>query len=162
MSKKILYIDMDGVIADFDGAIKKYLPDLETGDDFPDYESRAVRVEALCIDKPTIFSELQPIPGAIQSVIELSVLFDIYFLSTPMWCVPQSFMCKRLWIEKYFGPVGEKRLILTHRKDLVIGDYLIDDRIRHGAGEFTGYHIHFGKNGFRDWKDVFIYLQKRA
>ena len=40
MKKKILYLDMDGVIADFDLAIKEICPELETSDNFPDYETR--------------------------------------------------------------------------------------------------------------------------
>ena len=37
-----------------------------------------------------------------------------------------------------------KRMFITHRKDLLIGDYLIDDRIKNGAGEFKGELIRFG------------------
>ena len=52
----------------------------------------------------------------------------------------------------------QKRLILTHRKDLLIGDYLIDDRLKNGAGEFKGELIHFGTIKFPDWKTVLEYL----
>ena len=65
---------------------------------------------------------------------------------------------KILWIEKYFGNSFRKKLILTHRKDLNIGDYLIDDRTSHGAGNFSGKHIHFGSEEFPDWEAVEKYL----
>lgn len=71
-----------------------------------------------------------------------------------MWLVPESFTGKRLWVEEHFGELATKRLILTHRKDLAIGDYLIDDRKANGAGEFTGVHIHFGTEHFPNWRKV--------
>ena len=37
-----------------------------------------------------------------------------------------------------------KKIILTHRKDLVSGDYLIDDRSKNGASEFCDEWIQFG------------------
>ena len=37
-------------------------------------------------------------------------------------------------------------MIITHRKDLLIGDYLIDDRTANGAGNFKGTNLHFGWN----------------
>ncbi len=66
---------------------------------------------------------------------------------------------KRIWIEKHFGLKAKKRLILTHRKDLNIGDYLIDDRLRNGASEFKGEHIHFATEKFPDWECTFEYLE---
>ena len=45
---------------------------------------------------------------------------------------------------------NKKKLFLTHRKDLLMGDILIDDNLWNGAKDFPGTHIHFGKNGF-DW-----------
>ena len=32
----------------------------------------------------------------------------------------------------------------THRKDLLIGDYLIEDRLANGAKDFKGELINFG------------------
>ena len=48
--------------------------------------------------------------------------------------------------------------MLTHRKDLLIGDYLIDDRPFNGAKEFTGEWIHFGSKGFENWDKVLLYI----
>jgi hypothetical protein len=44
-------------------------------------------------------------------------------------------MDKRIWIERYFGKLATN-LILTQRKGLNIGEYLVDDRTWNGAGEF--------------------------
>ena len=48
------------------------------------------------------------------------------------------------WIEKYFGQIFYKKITMTHSKDLVIGDYLIDDRLANGAKDFNGELIRFG------------------
>ena len=69
-------------------------------------------------------------------------------------------MHKRLWVAKYFDEkLIRKRLILSHHKQLLIGDYLIDDRRFNGASEFQGEWIHFGSEQFPDWKSVLDYLQ---
>ncbi len=160
MKKEILYIDMDGVVADFDAGVKALCPGLETGDNYGDYQGRHNRVNEVCEANPDIFHNLPPIEGAIESVNELFDLnlFEIYFLSVPMWNVPDSFTGKRIWLEKHFGKRAEFRLILTHRKDLNVGHYLVDDRLRHGVSEFTGKHIHFGSIMFPDWMATKQYL----
>jgi hypothetical protein len=40
-----------------------------------------------------------------------------------------------------------------------MGDYLIDDRTKNGAGEFSGELIQFGGKDFPDWKSVLNYLK---
>ena len=35
-------------------------------------------------------------------------------------------------------------MFITHRKDMLIGDYLIDDRLANGAGNFKGELLRFG------------------
>ena len=72
----------------------------------------------------------------------------------------QAWMHKRLWVAKHFNEkLIRKRLILCHHKQLLIGDYLIDDRRFNGASEFKGEWIHFGSDQFPDWKSVLIYLR---
>ncbi len=103
-------------------------------------------------------NNLFPLEGAIEAVNQLFPLYDLYFLSSPMWGVPESYIGKRIWIEKQFGVLAKKRLILSHRKDLHIGDFLVDDRTRNGAGDFKGFHIHFGTPAFPDWKTTLAFL----
>jgi hypothetical protein len=38
------------------------------------------------------------------------------------------------------------------------GDYLIDDRPKHGASSFEGEWIEFGSEAFPDWPTVVDYL----
>lgn len=158
MKKKILYLDLDGVVADFDKAIKTLCPDIDISPEYSDAKSRSAKVDELCNRNPDIFHDLDPVEGAIDAVNQLFGLFDVYFLSTAMWKVPGSFTGKRVWVEKHFGDKSIKRLILTHRKDLNLGDYLVDDRTKNGAGEFQGFHIHFRTEKFPDWTATLNFL----
>jgi len=153
--KEIVYVDMDGVVADFDSKLHELCPELHH---ITDPEERSNLVDEHCEANPDIFHTLSPIKDAIESVMKLSDHYEVYFLSTPMWNVPNSFTGKRLWIRDHFGEWANKRLILTHRKDLNIGHYLIDDRLKNGAAEFKGNHIHFGTPRFPDWNAVLEYL----
>jgi 5'(3')-deoxyribonucleotidase len=156
MKKKILYIDMDGVIADFDEGIALICKNPKTLPDFKTWDSK---VDYICANYSDFFHNIPPIIGAIDAVKYLMQQYEVYFLSTPMWDVPNSYIGKRIWIEKHFPLEGKKRLILTHRKDLQIGAYLIDDRLRNGVENFTGKHIHFGTEEFANWEAVLTFLE---
>lgn len=158
----ILYIDMDGVVASFHGAVGKLAPDLYLGDG-PDYEERSKKVDKLCRENPNIFRTLEPIEGSKEAIRELRKTFEIYFLSTPMWAVPESYADKRIWLEEHYGGWAHKKLILTHRKDLNRGDFLIDDTRRNGVEGFQGEHIHiFTDPRFPNWSSVTNYLTAKV
>ena len=143
---KILYVDIDGVLANFNkGVANSGLAQK--------YKGRPDKI-------PGVYKNLTLIEGAKISVEKLfnSGLYDIYFLSSAPWDNPRAWTHKRLWIEKHFGPQTRKRLILSHRKDLQTGDYLIDDSPRNGAIDFNGKWIHFGSEEFPSWKDVLNFL----
>ncbi len=58
-------------------------------------------------------------------------------------------------------------MIIIHRKDLLIGDYLIHYRTARGAGDFCGVHLHFGQdyqnnyrdNDFPNWNEIIAYFE---
>ena len=59
------------------------------------------------------------------------------------------------YLDKYYC----KRLILSHHKNLLRGDYIIDDRGKHGTSGFKGEWLCFGSEEFPDWDSVLKYLQ---
>jgi 5'(3')-deoxyribonucleotidase len=145
MNKKIVYIDMDGVIVDFESGIEKLKKE-----DLILYKENYSKA-------PYIFSKMLPIPGAIDAVKKLSEKFDVYILSSPGWGNASAWSDKYEWINKYL-PEMRKRLILSSQKHLNCGDYLIDDRLANGSEKFTGELIHFGNGKFKDWSFVLSYL----
>ena len=154
--KRILYVDMDGVIADFIGKIHELHPEICI-DDADEYQRE---IDDLCFKNPLIFDDLKPIVEGIEAVKILMEIYDVYFLSTPMWEIPESYTSKRRWLFKYFEEDCKKKLILTHRKDLQRGAFLIDDRLTNGSEDFQGFHIHYGQFPFEDWNKVFKFLVK--
>jgi 5'(3')-deoxyribonucleotidase len=145
--KKIVYIDMDNVLVDFKSGIAR-LPQ-ETVEKYGDDMD----------DVPGIFSMMDPMPGAIDAFHRIAEKYDTYILSTAPWENPLALSDKVIWVKRYLGDVAKKRLIISHHKNLNRGDYLIDDRTRHGASEFIGEHIHFGTEKFPDWESVLQYLE---
>lgn len=39
-----------------------------------------------------------------------------------------------------------------------MGDFLVDDRLKNGASEFKGEHIHFGTEKYPNWEIIYDYL----
>ena len=148
--KKTLYIDMDNVLVDFPSGIQRLSPDVQLA--FKD------RFD----DAPGIFALMDPVPHAIESFHELAEQFDTYILSTSPWENPSAWSDKLIWVKSHLGKAAHKRLILTHHKNLNVGDFLVDDRTKNGADRFQGEHIHFGSPRFADWPSVVSYLRERA
>jgi 5'-nucleotidase len=160
-NKKILYVDMDGVIANFDKRVLEINPSIITlSSHAPNYEERSKMVLKVMNENPRMFLDLDPIQGSIEAVKRLWPHFDILFLSTPCWDVPESFMDKRHWIQRYFGEESKDRLILSQRKELSLGDFLVDDRVVNGAEFFLGQHLQFGHGKYPTWVEVEDYLMK--
>lgn len=146
MNKKRIYFDMDGVLVDF-----------QTGIDKLD-EATKEQYKGKLDEVPGIFSLMEPIPGAAEVVRLLARNYDVFILTTSPWNNPTAASDKVEWVKKYLDDVFHKRVIITHRKDLLDGDYLIDDRGKNGTSEFKGEWIHFGSERFPDWESVLKYL----
>ena len=148
--KKTLYIDMDNVLVDFPSGMAACDPAL-----LKQYEGHPDEI-------PGLFGLMQPMPGAIAAYRELSEIFDTYIASTAPWNNVQAWTEKRIWVEAYLGEPAQKRLILTHHKNLLRGDFIVDDRTRRGVDRFEGEHVHFGTERFPDWETVLEHLRAQA
>lgn len=158
MTKKIILINMDGVL------VKE--PTKEHEEEKRRKMGRKGKKEGSIdpdehyihwSDLPEIFLELEPMEGAIRAFNELSEDYDVYVVSTAPWNNSSAWSDKLKWIKKHL-PSAEKRLILTHHKNMIIGDYLIDDRLKNGVDKFKGKHIHFGQAPFENWNRVIDYF----
>lgn len=137
---------MDSVLVDFEAGIDRLSQ--ETREKYRDNLDEI----------PGFFRDLPPVDGALDAFQRLSAVHDSYILSTPPWDNPSAWTDKLLWVKEHLPQTAYKRLILSHRKHLNRGDYLIDDRTANGADKFTGRHIHFGHEPFEDWEAVLDYL----
>lgn len=144
--KKILFIDMDNVLVDFQSGLNKV------------DEATKQQYEGHLDDIPGIFALMEPMPGAIEGAHRLAERYDCYILSTAPWENPSAWSDKLLWVKKYLGELFYKRLIISHHKNLCHGDYLIDDRGKNGIREFEGEWIQFGSPEYPDWESVVNYL----
>lgn len=149
--KKILLLDMDGVLVDLQSEIHYW------NERHPNiahiYKGNEDRI-------PGIFRNPPPIPFAINAVheLQLSGWYDMYIATSSPWGNPEAAADKRYWIETYFGDLFKKKMFVTHRKDMLMGDYLVDDRTANGAGEFKGELIQFGSDEFPHWESVLEHL----
>ena len=153
MEKKRLFFDMDGVLVNFQSGIDKLSDEVKKK-----YEGRLDEV-------PNIFGLMEPMPGAIEAVYKLKEHYDVYILSTAPWGNPSAWSDKLLWVKKYLGDVFYKRVVITHCKHLLNcgnGEFLIDDRKKHGAAEFAERHIQFGSERFPGWDSVVDFLIAQA
>lgn len=134
--KKIVFIDIDGVLADFEGSIKEVIQDppemWEIG----------------------FFRNLKIMPGAKEGVAALlaNPKYKVYIgtkhFSGTDYCASE----KMGWVREHF-PQLIKRVMMICDKTKLKGDYLIDDDRR--WQDFDGEFIHFDKyNPETEWERI--------
>ena len=148
--QKIVYINIDGIIAEYASKMVSQMNSIITAD----------RYEYL-----SFFYELvPPTKGGIESVnylLNISEL-NVYFISSPSWNESEEWLEKKEWLGQLFNNKDiDKRLFLCHQKQLLVGDYLIDDSWRHGSKQFEGKWIQIGVDPkFPGWDEVLEFLIK--
>jgi len=144
-----IFVDMDGVVADFD----RYAKSLGlSGDEIK--------------KTPGTYQKIEPIPGAIGSIRSLIGMgFDVWLATKPPTGIPYAYADKVQWVLDHL-PELKRKIILTHDKGLLgeSGDYLIDDR-PHKAGclYFKGTLIFFrGESQWPAIVDMFREIKPRT
>jgi 5'-nucleotidase len=150
MARKVIYIDMDGVLANFDKAHREQYNAAENP--FP--QSRV-----------HFFYNLEEIEGSNHALRELDKIYDVRIATAPSVKNPLCYTEKRQWIGERYGDINlQDRLYIIPDKSALIGDYLIDDwDTGRGQDKFVGELIHFGSKEYKDWNSVldhFYFLDK--
>ncbi len=148
-TKPIVWIDMDGVLVDLEAHI------LHLQSFYPGW------VDAKPDSTHGIFRYAPMLNGAKEAINILKDHFDLYIATAAPWRNPESAADKLCWLQHHFGSLFVKKVCITHCKHMLLGEYLIDDRLANGAAEFQGKHIHFGHAPFQGWKEVVEYLLKK-
>ncbi|OCT61769.1 5'(3')-deoxyribonucleotidase, mitochondrial [Xenopus laevis] len=138
-------VDMDGVLADFEGGfLKKYrtrYPNepfirLKDRQGFWVSEQYGNLKPGLCEkaisiwESKNFFLELEPLPGAVEAVKEMATLenTDVFICTSPIKRYQHCPYEKYAWVAKYLGLQFLEQIVLTRDKTVVSADLLIDDR----------------------------------
>lgn len=152
---------MDGVVVDFPETIQDIHSSIRSA-----CEKWCAKTGKHHSDFEGLFMTLLPKEGAVEAITQLMGSYQIFLLSSAPWGNIESWSNKRQWVGKYLQQLGKKRLILSHRKDLNRGSYLVDDRAHNGAQEFGIYEgqewINFGSEQYPTWEIVLHYLEKQS
>jgi len=146
-NRKVIMVDMDGVLADFYGAAKQALIDNPT-QPYPQSQWG-------------FFLKLKPIKDAIESFKLLEEHFDVWILTRPS---PRNVNCyteKSQWIWDHLGFDVLERSIFSCDKSRIKGDYLIDDQNNANQDKFEGEWLKFGSERFPCWSEVVDYILKK-
>ena len=145
----VLFIDMDGVIADFDRSHH-----------FVGGRERERHPHEMY--EEGFFESLPVVRGARYAIRALldSKKYKIYILSKPVRHSPLSYSEKSAWIWKHFPELGEF-IILSQNKTLLSGPnrILIDDSLnewgepwQQAGGQFV--HFDYEKNHEKQWRSI--------
>ncbi|ESO89009.1 hypothetical protein LOTGIDRAFT_209952 [Lottia gigantea] len=143
----IVLLDMDQVLADFEGYFLKRYKERFPNDPFIPLEERKGffirdqyaklrddlpdKVRAV-YNEEGFFRDLPEIEGAVSAALEMSKMegLEVFLCSSPLteyqYCLTEKFE----WIEKHLGPEFLDYVILTKDKTVINGHILIDDRPR--------------------------------
>lgn len=161
-TKKILYLDMDGVLADFEKALFGLFPHLRGLE--PHSQELSDQIDELCapgMPGERMFLDMEPIEFAVEAYHILCEHYNVILLTSAPWLCHSSGSDKRVWAERVLGPKVKKRIVISHFKGLMIGDYLVDDRLKNGVVDFKGEHIYYGQKGHENWPKNIAYLSAK-
>jgi len=110
--KPIVFVDMDGVLADFFGAWAK----LAGHDHYKDIQDPETKLQ-LVRDHPTFWIDLETLSGASRLLGAVKKYAGSYNIcSTPLTGDPNSEPQKRLWVKKHLSAFAPNEVFITHNK----------------------------------------------
>ncbi len=140
MSKKIIAVDMDGILVDLLG---KWLGSINRehglnvkSEDIDDWEmGNCVKLKPLgkkvyeYLERPGFFfDDVQPIPGAIEGFNALRKLPDSHvIIVTSATSKEHPVVGKLHWLKKFLPDFSQKDVIFAYHKHLIKADVWIDD-----------------------------------
>ena len=142
-----IYIDMDNTFCDMQSAV-------EIWKDWALTEEEKTWPWSMT----GMFKYLKPMPGALEFYRKYEKTCELWFLTRPSIKNIHCYTEKAEWIKRYLGEEVLERLILAPKKDLLIGDILIDDSGKYGQETFKGEWWKFGSESYRDWNSVDAHL----
>lgn len=127
--KTIVFVDMDGVLADFDGAV-----------------TSGVKKDPPEMFVPGFFRKLNVMEGAKEGIAALlaNPNISVYIGSKPTYANTLCATEKMDWIQEHF-PELKKRMVLVCDKKLLRGNFLIDDDVERWGHKFKGAFIFFDR-----------------
>lgn len=141
MAHKVILVDLDGPLANFEGEFLKrwrqqfpnefFIP-LEKrrtfflNDEYPErFRKEVVRI----ITTAGFFADLPLVQGGVDAIKEMVALNNkVIVCTSDLYTNTTGLDDKRVWVQKYLGHDFAKTMIFTRDKTLVRGDYLIDDK----------------------------------
>lgn len=106
-------------------------------------------------------ADMEPCGSAVKAFARLTRHYKPYVLVTNPVNAPERLPELFRWVEKKIGVPAWDRIIVSNRKDMLLGDYLLDrypERL--GTSDFMGTVLHFGEDPFKTWEDVLTYFDR--
>lgn len=146
------------------------LPVIERIDDKQEKRSKPVMFIALTnvlldlrngVSRGKSIDEMEPYGSAVKAFAALTRNYSPYVLITNDFNEPERIPALTRWVEKRLGVPAWNRVVICNRKDMLLGDYLIDrypERLN--SDDFMGTVLHFGEEPFKTWEEVLTYFSR--
>lgn len=140
--KPLVLLDCDNVIADFTGAVldlvHEYSDRRYTHAHVVSYDILSVLPEPTDVKRtvwrrlrhPGVCERIRPHLDAFEGVKRLRDVADVHVVTTPLEGSDHWMAERAAWLKRHFD-FSHKDVTFTDRKDLVMGDYIVDDKPEH-------------------------------